>query len=98
MCLNSLGNLKDYVYMDGHPCIHGNIVGFINNSKKQCRNANCIFVETINDKERFMSRIVKLYVCVVAIQNLFVEDELLVDYNFSRPIPIQNKDKQLVFP
>ena len=35
--------------MDCHPCMHRNIIGFINNSKKQCGNEISIFVKTIND-------------------------------------------------
>jgi hypothetical protein len=73
--------------VDGHPCIHRNIAGFINNSRNQHRSSNCIFFEAINDKERFMSRIVKLYVYVATIQNLFIKDELLVEYNFTRLKP-----------
>jgi hypothetical protein len=63
--------------MDCCLCIHGNIALFIKNSRNKQRSRNCIFVETIIDKERFMSRIAKLYVYVATIQNLFVKDRIV---------------------
>jgi hypothetical protein len=77
--------------MDGHPHIHENIAIFINSSRKSCRSANYIFVETINDKERFMSMFAQLYVCVAKNQYLLVKDELLVDHNYHRLEPTRKQ-------
>jgi len=95
MFLNSSGNLKDCAYVDGYPCILGNIARFIVNSRNSHKNANCVLGETINDKERSMSKIVKLFVCVDEIQNLLVGYKLLVDYNFHKPKPTQKQRKEI---
>jgi len=61
-------------------------------------NVNCLFVDIVNDKERFMSKTMKLYVCIVAIQILFVRDELLVDYSFYRSMHIQKQSQVVDLP
>jgi hypothetical protein len=48
-----------------------------------------MFIETINDKEIFTSRIANLYMCVALIHNLIAKDDFLVEYSFLRPILIQ---------
>jgi hypothetical protein len=63
MCMNSSINLKDYIYVDGCPCIHGNIAGFINGSKKQCRNEiACLLRQLMIRKYSLLG--LQTYICV----------------------------------
>jgi hypothetical protein len=73
------------LYIDGHPCTHGNIAGFINSCRCSLFSANCSFEEHSNDKEFFMKRKASRFVVVHAICSLSPGDELLINYNFHRP-------------
>ena len=42
-------NMKNLLYIDGHPRTHGNIVGFINSSMCSLFYANCSFEEHFNE-------------------------------------------------
>lgn len=86
-----------YTGMVIHTCM-GTFQDLLTTQKDNVEMKIVIFVETINDKERFMSRIVKLYVCLVAVHNLFVKDELPVDYCFSRFILIQKQIQAVGLP
>ena len=78
-------NLRgELVYIDGHPCAHGNIVGFINSSSCPLFSANCSFEEHFNDQEFFMKRKASIFVVVHAICSLSPGEELLINYNFCR--------------
>ena len=49
MCMNGYVsrkfNRKKLLYIDGHPCTHGNIVGFINSSRCPLYSVNLSFEE-----------------------------------------------------
>jgi len=72
---------KNLLDINGHPCTHGSIVGFIN----IYRFINCSNEEHPNDKEFFMKRKASSFVGVHAMHILFYSDELSINYNFSKP-------------
>ena len=88
MCMNGYAfrnfNGKNLLYIDGHPCTHGNIAWFINSCRCSLFTANCSFKEHSNDKELFMKRNASNFFTVHAIHNLSHGDEFLIDYNFHR--------------
>ena len=78
-------NQKNLLYIDGHPCMHVNIVGFINSCRCSLSSANYSFAEHFNDKELFMK--MKEFRIVVShtICSLGPHGEFLINYNFHRP-------------
>ena len=78
-------NMKKLLYIDGHPCTHGNIARFINSSMCSLFSANCSFEEHFNDQDFFMKRKSSRFVVIHAICSLSLVDELLINYNFPRP-------------
>ena len=71
MCMNgyALGkfNMKNLLYIDGHPCTHGNIARFINSSRCSLFSENYSFKEHSNDKEFFKIRDSNLLLCMQSI-------------------------------
>ena len=51
------------VYIDGHPCAHGNIVGFINSSSCPLFYANCSFEEHFNDQVLYEKESLEVFCC-----------------------------------
>lgn len=89
MCGNAQLVKKDskHLYINGQPKIHGNIVGYINNSKGINSLANCIFVEYENDKYDFMLRKIRSFLDVVPIVTFIPSDEILLHYNINKYTP-----------
>ena len=102
MCMNGYVsvnfNKKNLLYIDGHPCTHGNIVEFINNSRCSLFSANCSFQEHLNDQEFFMKRKASIFVVVHAIRSLSHGDDLLINYNFHRPPTAHQRHLALGLP
>ena len=75
MCMNGYVsgnfNMKNLLYIDGHPCTHENIAWFINNSRCSLYFANCLFEEHLNDEELFMKMKESIFTVVHAIHTKF---------------------------
>ena len=102
VCMNGYAsghfNRKNSLYIDGHPCTHGNIVGFINSSRCSLFSANCSFEEHFNDKKFFMKMKASRFVVVHVIHSLFPCDKVLINYNFRRPTTTRQRRLALGLP
>ena len=67
MCINGYvcGNFnrKNLLFIDGHPCTHGDIAGFINSSMCSLFFENYSFEEKFNDQELFIKRKASRFFC-----------------------------------
>ena len=93
MCMNGYVsgnfNMKNLLYIDGHPCTHGNIIGFINSCRCSLFHANYSFEEHTNEKEFRMKKKESRFVGVHAIHSFYHGDDLLINYNFHRLVNSQ---------
>ena len=98
MCINGYVsgnfNMKNLLYIDGHPRTHENIASFINSSKLSLFYANCSFEEHFNDQEFFMKRKVSIFVVVHAIHSFSPGDMIKMGIGGHPPIPLAQNSFQ----